>query len=220
MNLLLTDLESDAWEPIVGPTINPKDADAYQALNTPNGLVLTMLCSSDYGGWLAKHVAPLLVEAQTIVFGYSMMIDDAGAVVGHVAETDSKITDRNGITYDLSAQWVNSLDDDYWKFEVDNENWTWAPTDIRTQFEPGIEYEIKIEYQIDYAHQRSAIIAVTVDAVTMDKERFVCGTPSIPGRPEGWAPSEIVTQLQQCNNSRPGGYSLRFDKISYALSMP
>jgi hypothetical protein len=208
----ISNLENDPWEPVLGPDINPVDADTWQALNTPAGLVLSMMSTQPYGGWLAKRVSPLVFAAPRILFGYTMMIDDATPLIAQVAETDTKITDDQGWTYDLSAQWNIA---NGWMFQVDNQDWTWIDTGIQIPAPAPLEdNRIEIEYQIDYQTHTSSIVSVSADG-----ERYAIDPEfhHIRARQVGWARNEIVSQLQQCNNATPGGYSLRFREIGYLL---
>lgn len=212
--LSITGLEKKRWEPVVGPSINPVDADGYSIVHTVGGLYLSMNSFQPYGGWLAKHVERLLFPATRARFYFTLMTDEATVTAAQVIEFDTKITDGDGITYDLSAQ-INIANN--WMFQIDNENWTWTDTGINLS--PMQAYEpldFMVEYRIDYGKKNSSVIAVT-----MDEEQYE--VPSelwhISGRNEGWAPSEIVTQLQQCNGANPGGYALLFDEIGYVLDV-
>jgi hypothetical protein len=207
-------LEHEQWEAKTGPDINEPTADGYAIVPTPAGLCLLMTSFKPYSGWLAKNVAPLIYEAPYIQFRHRLMIDDATLAVAQVIETDAKITDCRGWTYDLSAQWNIAQG---WIFQVDDENWTWRDTNVVIDpLEPLEPTAISINYRLNYETHRSAITSVAVSG---------CGEPYlldpviwIPARQVGWAPGEIVTQLQQCNNAQPGGYGLRFSEIGYELA--
>jgi hypothetical protein len=139
------------------------------------------------------------------------MIDDATPVIAQVIETDAKITDCMGWTYDLSAQFNIARD---WLFQVDDEQWTWMDTNVTIPpLEPLQPAQVLIEYELDYAAHKSAILAIEVD----DRCYRLDPVLWIPARQIGWDKSEIVTQLQQVNNAFPGGYGLRFSKIGYRL---
>lgn len=216
--IALINLEDEFWEPKVGLDINDPIADAYSIVKTPAGLVLIMNCFKAYGGWLAKNISKLLFPSQRITMFYTLMIDDATPVAAQVIETDAKITDEDGWTYDLSAQfnlakgWMFEID----KFNPEKDDWDWVETGIHVApLRPLTPTLVKIAYELNYEGKKSSsILSVTVGDLIYDVDpKF----HNVPARQVGWAPKEIVTQLQQCNNHMPGGYGLRFDEIGYAF---
>lgn len=212
--LKLSDLQNTFWEPKTGLDINDPIAENYKIAQQNNALSLVMCSSVPYSGWLAKHVEPMYYEAQSMRFRYSLMIDDATLFCAQVAETDTKNTDSEGYTYDLSAQWNIAND---WMFQVDNADWRWMDTGIQIPpLEPYSIYEIEIEHRLDFKGKRSAIPAVWVDTQRYEVPN---GPLWIPAKQTGWEPKQIVFQLQQCINSQVtgGGYTLRFSGIEYEL---
>jgi hypothetical protein len=211
----ITELEKEKWTPEVGLDINDPIADNYRIVQTNDALSLVMCSSPSYSGWLAKQVSPLVVAARKIRFQYTLMIDDATVECGQVAETDSKITDSEGYTYDLSAQWEMVKAAPGWMFQIDNADWTWTDTGIVIPAAaPYEQLEIEIESALDYEQKVSAVKAVCVNSKRYEVPE---GLWWIPAKQCGWAPSEIVSQMQQCNRGEPGGYTLRFWRIGYAL---
>lgn len=211
--LLVTGLEHKEWTAEVGPDINDPPASGYSMVKSDVGLSLVVTSIPPYGGWLAKHVEPLLVPARYIRFHFQMMIDVATLAAAQVAEVDSKFTDVAGWTYDCSAQFNIAKD---WMFQVDD---PWKDTGI--QIEPLRPYEwtsFTIDYVIDYEGHTSSVVALTVG------EEFYAVAESlwnIPAVQAGWSPDDgIVTQLQQVTNHLPnGGYTLLFRDVGYVLDM-
>lgn len=209
--LSIGNLELKEWTDVVGLDINDPPADNYGIVQTSDSLNLIMCSSKPYSGWLAKHVESLPVFASSITFHYRMMIDECIACA-QVVETDTKLTDDEGWTYDLSAQWNVAND---WMFQVDNEHWTWEDSGVRIESPlPYHPADFKIEYLLDYNDKNSSIPAVWA----FGSRYPLPHPPWIPAKHVGWANDEIVTQLQQCNNAQPGGYTLRFAEIGYVLS--
>lgn len=206
-------LERSDWYPIVGDNINNPIASNYQIVKNNNSLSMIMYGTEAYSGWLAKHVEPLLYQVDDVLFKYTLMIDECTVVNGQVVETDSKITDNEQWTYDLSAQWNITND---WMFQVDDDNWQWVDTGVRLPKPNTYEQQkIAIEYKLDYANKQSIILAFWNNG-----ERYALPNPYwIQARQIGWKASEIVTQLQQCNNHAPGGYTLWFRDIGYELNL-
>jgi hypothetical protein len=205
--LALIDLENETWTAEVGPTINDPVAENYKIVQQGDAISLVMCSSLPYSGWLAKQVAKWPCMASKIIFRYTMMIDDATLTCAQVAETDAKFTDSDGYTYDGSAQWNIAKG---WMFQIGN---PWTDTGVTIEpFKPYVPQQVTIEYDIDYTGKAISIVAVTTHG-----ERHILDSKPIPAVKEGWAPSEIVTQLQQCNTGSPGGYTLRFTKIGYAF---
>jgi hypothetical protein len=214
----LVELEDAEWSAEVGLDINDPIATDYRIVQVNGAISLVMCNSIPYAGWLAKQVSPLIYPAERIDFCYSMMTDDATLACAQVAETDAKITDKDGWTYDLSAQWEMSKVAPDWMFQIDHEGWSWTDSGIMVPAAtPYVERDHVIEYAIDYVNHKSAVLGESIDG-----ER--CAVPEnlhwISARQEGWQPETIVTQLQQCNNGQPGGYTLRFTKVGYVLEVP
>jgi hypothetical protein len=219
--IALLNLENERWTAEVGLDINNPIADQYSIVQTNGALSLVMCNTVAYGGWLAKQVSPLLAQSNRIRFMYTMMIDDCTLACAQVAETDSKITDRDRWTYDGSAQWEMQKAKPGWMFQRDKyvENpdgsWKWTWDDTEVIIPPPAPYECVnyiIEHELDYEAKRYRMASVEVDRVCYELPELW-----IPAKQVGWEPSQIVTQLQQCNNSQPGGYTLRFPSVAYTL---
>jgi hypothetical protein len=207
-----TDLDQEqGWTKQWSPDINPKEATGYDFVQLPDGLRL--YCTGPkYGGWLCRYVLPLVYPFTRISFSYNLMIDDATAQQAQIIETDSKITDAAGWTYDLSAQWNIQKG---WMFQIDDKDWQWTDTGIKIVPPKANEWTaISIEYLLDYANHTSSIDTVTVDGKLFTVPESL---QRIPAKQVGWQPSTIVLQLQQCNNALEGAHSQKFGKISYQM---
>ena len=102
-----------------------------------------------------------------------------------------------------------------WMFQVDNAQWTWTDTGVVVPAaSPYRPRQYVIDSVLDYERRQSAIVAVTVD----EERRDLSVVEYVPARQEGWAPMEIVTQLQQCVGGGAGGYTLRFANVGYDFS--
>jgi len=213
ISVVVSNLENNTWTSHTGPSINPAAPDGYQVINTPAGLYLAMCSSVPYGGWLASTDTPLLVQATTMNFLYSVTVDDLTAICAQVIETDTKLTDSNNWTYDCSSQWNYARIPGKIVFQIDNASWTWVDTPIvLAPFQPGVEARINIQYAFDYTNHNSSIISVNVNGTTYP---IPINLQNIPAQQVGWGKSDIHTQLQQCNNSKAGAYELRFRNIGY-----
>jgi hypothetical protein len=211
----ILELEHEQWTAEVGPDINEPAAENYRIAQANDGLSLVMCSSKAYSGWLAKQVSPLVLESARIKFHYAMMTDDATRICAQVAETDAKITDSQGWTYDLSAQWEMVKSAEGWMFQIDDADWKWTDAGIVIPAARAYDaQEFAIHYRLDYQQKASAIVSVEVDNEGFEVPESLWW---IPARQAGWAPSQIVTQLQQCNRGEPGGYTLRFSNIGYLL---
>jgi len=206
----ITSLEKlDGWSKVVGPSINPTSPNGYEIVPVPGGLKL-FCCGPKYSGWLAKHVAPLVYPFQNVWMAYTLTIDDATLVCAQVIETDTKITDADGFTYDLSAQWNLA---ENWMFQVDTVDGHWIDTGIQIQaLKPGVPAAMSIGYKLDYKNKVSSVVCVVVDG----KQYTVpAGLGGIPAKQSGWGPNGVVTQLQQCINGQEGAYAVTFSSIRY-----
>ena len=206
----LSGIEAGPWTSVTGPSINPQAADWYDAQALPASVLLSMYSSKPYGAVLWKNVQPLPWQAANITLCYSLRTDTATGIYGQVCETDMKITDAVGWTYDGSFQWNIAAG---WQAQVGNP-WFNLGFQIPAPI-PGLwDDSIRIHYQIDYAAHTIAVVGVDAAGTSYVPTKV---TP-IAAKQAGWAPSQIVTQLQLCNNAKPGAYSLEFGKIGYVFS--
>ena len=100
-------------------------------------------------------------------------------------------------------------------FQIAAPNGSWVDTGIHIPAPlTYVPLEFEIEYGVDYGSRVSSVFSVTVGGVRAEVPETLW---HIPGRQEGWQPNQIVTQLQQCSNAYPGGYTLRFTNLGYVL---
>jgi hypothetical protein len=210
---VIEDIEMlDGWTKQWSKDINEIKPEGYEFVQLPDGIRL--YCAGPaYAGWLARHVDTLLFPFPKISFGYRLLIDDATQQQAEVVETDSKITDAAGWTYDLSAQWNITKK---WLFQVDNKDWTWADTPFTIAAPQADTYlPVQIDYALDYEKHTSSIVSVIAgNALFRDMPSDL---QNIPARQVEWQPSTIVMQMQQCNNYRRGAHSQKFQKITYSM---
>lgn len=200
------DLSQSAWTDEWDTSINPNQATTYGHLATSTGLMLQMYSKIPYGGWLCKGVCPLPLQAKDVTFNYALIVDPA-IISAQVVETDMKITDSAGWTYDGSFQWNVAKG---WMAQVGN---PWVDTGVKAiPPVPGVPMVVSVSYKMDYSAH-----SIRINSVTVDNNVGQIGVV-LPAKQCGWAKSEIVTQLQQCSNANPGGYSLAFPYVSYVLS--
>ncbi len=200
-------LDATGWEPVWNAAINPAEATAYGSLLTPAGLCLQMYSKIPYGAWLAKNIQPLPRQAASITFRYDLTIDQPTLYSAQVIETDSKITDSAGWTYCDGFQ-INIAKG--WLIQV-GAPWQDTPVKLPPPI-PGVPMRLAICYTLDYAKHSALVVGVVVNG-----KDFPIGM-TIPAKQEGWAHSEIVTQLQQCNRGVPGGYTITLANIHYDLA--
>ena len=211
MQVQINNLELSAgWTENVGSTINPVAPSGYAPVQTAGQLRL-YCCGAAYAGWLAKFVNPLWSLFTTISLQYALSIDDCTAEVAQVIETDTKVTDSAGWTYDLSAQFNIA---EGWMFQIGN---PWKDTGIIVSPPASnVWTPVQIDYALNYAARTSSVLAVTVAG----KKYLVPTTmQNVPAGQVGWTPNQIVTQLQQCIGAQSSAYSVAFKNINYLLSM-
>lgn len=206
--LALIELENELWTPQVGADINPKTAEKYKVIQSPGSLSLMMYSDIPYSGWLAKNVQPLPQQSTRILFDYEVMTDDATGQCGQVIETDMKATDTQSFTYDGSSQWNLEKGG---MFQIGN---PWKDTGIVFgAFKPYVPTPVTIEYAMEWGKGLN-YVSVMAGGI---KWPIPTALQFVPVKQTGWDKSQIVTQLQQCNNANGGGYTLRFSKIGYRL---
>lgn len=200
--------QESGWTKNVGPTINPIAPTAYEFVQEPDGL--RMYCIGPaYAGWLLKHVDPFPVAFTKLVFRHTLNIDDATLQDGQVSETDWKATDADGWTRDGSFQ-IN-----FAKGRMTQVNNPWTDTGVAIpspDLVPGQPLSIEKHWTLNYVTP-----GATLDALIVNGTPYPIGI-TIPAQKLGWAPNQLVTQLQQCIAGQPGAYSLKFSDIGYDLS--
>lgn len=213
LQCLLTNLDiAPGWTKQWSKDINPVEPNGYDFIQVPDGIRL--YCDgAKYAGWLAKYVSPLLYPFSKISFNYQLIIDDATPQQAQVVETDSKITDAAGWTYDFSAQWNIA---EGWMFQIVDANGKWIDTGIKLAVppQPNVAMPFRIDYALDYTNHLSSVIGV------MAGNTFA-GLPSsfgkIAAKQIGWKAMQIVSQLQQCNNGLPGAHSWKASQAGYSM---
>lgn len=193
----ITDIESGTLTPNQGPSINPTVPDYFDIQQGSYGAQI--FCRGKaYAGALAAAVNPLMIPSQKITFQYTVTID-ASIEKAQVIETDTKITDANGWTYDGSLQFNIS---EGWMIQLGN---PWADTGVILPLNQGAN-DVTIVYSLDY--NANTITVQTVNGKSL-------GAKPNPAKQIGWQNSSIVTQLQLCLGSTGGVYDLIFSGISY-----
>lgn len=192
----LTNLEAGVWTPEWSTDINPVQPSLFQIQQFAGGLQI--FCAGPaYAGALAKGVNSLPAQLPKLTFNYTATIDPS-IDMAQVIETDTKITDTAGWTYDGSLQFNIA---EGWMVQVGD---PWVDTGIKLPLRIGTN-PVSIGYDLDFT-------AHTI-AISMQDEQI--SKPS-PAKQMGWTPSGIVTQLQLCTGAKGGCYDLQFSNISYS----
>ena len=214
LQCLINNLETTPeWTKEWSKDINAVEPDGYDFIQTTDGIRLYTVGHA-YAGWLAKFVSPLLFPFTKILFNYSLNIDDATPQQAQVIETDSKITDAAGWTYDLSAQ-LNIQKG--WMFQVDDAAGDWVDTVIKIPaLKPNTVTPFSIAYVLDYVNHVSSVTSVSVGQTPF---QVPVNLQKIPAKRIGWQPSTVVTQLQGCNNGLPyGAHSWKISQCGYTMT--
>lgn len=193
----LTNLEAGVWTPEWSTDINPVQPSLFEIQQFAGGLQI--FCAGQaYAGALAKGVNPLPMQLPKLTFDYTVTIDPS-IDMAQVIETDTKITDAAGWTYDGSLQFNIA---EGWMVQVNNP-WVDTGAKLPLAIEPNA---VSVAYLLDFtAH---TIVVESINGKPLNQ-------PPIPAKQMGWAPSEIVTQLQLCTGAKDGCYDLQFSAISY-----
>lgn len=193
----ITGLEQGPFQYVWDTSINEIAPDRFDIQPAANGLQI--FCGGKaYAGALAKGVSPLPAQSTTIIFKYIVTVDGSVAYA-QVIETDTKLTDAAGWTYDGSLQWNIA---EGWMLQIGN---PWKDTGVKIPLNPG-ENNIVIQYALDYMAHTITVVSVNGQALNQ---------PAIPATQIGWDKSEIVAQLQLCLAAAGGTYSLLFNAMSY-----
>ena len=193
----LTNLESGTWTPEWSPDINPVQPDLFKIQPFAGGLQI-FCAGKAYAGALAKGVNALPAQLPKLTFSYVVTIDPS-IEVAQVIETDTKITDAAGWTYDGSLQ-LNYAEG--WMVQVGN---PWVDTGVKFSLLEG-ENKVEIVYALDFTGRTITVISFNGQPLN---------AKPIPATQAGWTPSQIVTQLQLCTGANGGCYDLVFSGIGY-----
>ena len=193
----ITELEQGPFQYAWDTSINPAAPDRFDIQPVPNGVQIFCGGKADAGA-LAKAVNQLPAQSSTITFRYAVTLDSSIAYA-QVIETDTKITDAAGWTYDGSLQFNIAKG---WMLQIGN---PWKDTSVKIPLQQGLN-EITVQYALDYVAHTITVFSVNRQALNQ---------PAIPAAQVGWAVSEIVTQLQLCLAAAGGTYGLLFGAMSY-----
>lgn len=192
----ITNQENDPWSPAFGPTINPTNPTYFNGQPTPNGL-LVVCAGPKFAGALMKNSAPLWRQSTQFRAFCTIQFDQTALSNGQVFEIDRKFTDAAGYTYDGSFQ-INLAEGG--KAQYSNP-WKDFGGAAQITLTPNTPITLEVDYTLDYnAHT----IVVTFNGVS---------TPAMNASKSGWAPNEIITQLQLCTNAQGGFYSCLYKNI-------
>jgi hypothetical protein len=209
MKIALLNLESDAWSVVTGPTINPISPIAQSVITTSDELRLYTIGEA-YAGWLAKHVAPLLTPSALITFSYLINPDSSATFNAQALETDTRLTDASGWTYNGSCQ-LNLAEGGMWQVPNPTTG-EWFDIGVRTGPLPANTWTpVTITYSLDYSARLISIVNIQVSGTTHP----IPVPQKLPAKLLGWTASQVVTQLQPCLNSRGGAFSVGFKGIQY-----
>lgn len=209
----ISGLENIKWSDMWTAPINPVEAASYGHVQTGGKLLLNMNSNvpgapyKPYGGWLCKNAIPLPVQAATIAFNYSVEIDEATLQCAQVIETDLKITDFAGWTYDGSFQWNISKG---WLAQIGSP-WQDTSVGLAAPPTPHVALRVQIQYVLDYTKHTITVASVSINGA-VQKIGVTTAAKQI-----GWTAGQLIAQLQQCNNNIPGFYTLAFSDIGYKL---
>jgi hypothetical protein len=196
----LAGLESGIWTNEWDTSINPAKPAAFVIQQLPGEILLTCAGGPKFAGALAKHVEKLPLQSTSITFAFAVRFS-VDIAFGQVLETDMKLTDAAGWTYDGSFQ-LNLAED--WMGQIGN---PWIDIGLRFPLVPDQWNLMSIDYQIDYAAHTLKVVAVNGQPVNK---------AAIPAKLAGWAKGELVTQLQLCTTASAGAYTARFSQIRYS----
>lgn len=210
----LTNLEAGVWTPEWSTDINPVQPSLFQIQQFAGGLQI--FCAGPaYAGALAKGVNPLPMQLPKLTFNYTVTIDPS-IQMAQVIETDTKITDAAGWTYDGSLQFNIA---EGWMIQVGD---PWVDTGVKLPLRIGAN-PVSIEYDLDFTAHTIQVQSVSQPQMlsqflsnSAPAPIKILSFPVIPAKQMGWTPSEIVTQLQLCTGAKGGCYDLQFSSISYS----
>jgi hypothetical protein len=194
----IKNLEFGAWTPEWNPSINPTPPKSFEIEPVPSGLRIAV-AGIKYAGALAKNVAVFPYRSSKISFSFRFKFDES-MDYGQVSETDPKITDADGWTYDLSFQLNKSKG---WMAQINN---PWVDTGIKVPGVQDVWNPMKIDWGMDYVAHTSTLLALN---------GMPANLPPIPAKQIGWDRNQIITQLQLCTAGQEGEYEITYADLGY-----
>jgi hypothetical protein len=184
-------IEKGVWTVEWSPSINPVKPDYFDHALNPDGSREVFCVGKAFAGALIKNTATLLYPCTNICMSFGVKFGQSLVKAGRVIETDMKITDADGWTYDGSFQFNISED---WMTQTFN---PWVDTGTKQPLVAEKWNPVVINYKLDYVNRT---IAINDGAAR-------------PASKVGWTPKQIVSQLQLCTNG--GFYSVTFSSLMY-----
>lgn len=213
-----------SWSAQWSPSINPVAPSSFLVEPASDGTGLDLWCAGPpYSGALAKLVSPLVYPSPSLQFSYLLWFDESAVGYGQVVETDTKVTDSAGWTYDGSFQFNIAEGSPAsggiggpsapvsWMTQIGN---PWQDTGVRVGLVPGQGNLVTVTYKLDYTGHTMTVVGVAVGQAAMQAIIL----PAIPAKQLGWQPSQVVTQLQLCVGKSGGAYRVRLGQVGYAGS--
>lgn len=189
---IYTDLEASLWTSESGPSINPAPPEDFQVQYTGKELQLFLRGAAGvYGGALAKGVQKLPTQSKKMQLSLEVFFCQDLLEFGQVLEMDTKVTDCEGWTYPGDFQLLVPS----WQPQIGNPWFNYG--EPKTLF-AGIWNRIKVAYELDYKNHTIRIN----------------NSDPLPAKQEGWAPAEIVSQLQLCSNGQEDYHTVYYNNIA------
>jgi hypothetical protein len=172
----------------------------------PNAAVLSVTgVNGKYCDWLAGISLPLPTNTGNVEMHLVFALDANTLTNTQAIETDTKITDANKITYNGSLQFDYSQSPTLMFVQIDKAGGGWVNTGISLpKWTPNVTHTEDVYYSFNSTAKTYSVLQVVLDGV-------VYPTPAslhnLPGTNAGWAPSEILPQLQQDTNTKGGTWT-------------
>lgn len=202
----------NGWTTASGPSINPVAPAAFN-VEQWNGGLTTVIAGLPYSGALAKCPLPLPPGVSNFTLSYQIRPDMDAEEFSQIHETDLILVDAAGSWYNGSCQ-KNNAEGGMW--QVVNAAGSWVDTGFKPGlFAPMQWTPVSVVYKVNWGVGIS-MVSITDNGTTFQIPSTLQNLPLKTGM--GWAPNEIVIQVQECLNGSAGAYTRDMTAINIAMS--
>lgn len=192
--LVDTQLETTPVTVVTGPSINPIPPTIYTPVAASDG-IHTYIGGPAMSGALWKLSRPLLANKGLLNYSFSLLLDAALIQQARALEFDCRVTDANGWTYPLDAQFNLATGWFQVATGVAANKIVWQNA-VQMDLITGEPF-INLTYSFDTVKHICSVLGVSMVGGLIPTPSALQNQPAVQ---IGWGKSEIVLQKQMCLN--------------------
>jgi len=164
-------------------------------------------------GYLPQPLLP--APTGNLTLSFKVTLGATAAQYAQALEVDTLIVDAEGNKYDLSSQ-LNFAEGGH--FQIDKAGGGWVDTGIDPGIlAPGIEHEITVAYQVDFAAKTCSVVSYSLDGTLSDIPLALQNCPAKPTSP-AWE-AGLYLQVQMDSNQAAAqanaGWTVILDEVEW-----